>query len=49
MKVIKTLRKQLELASQGKLFIIVNCAYLKVTPDDVIAMQGVKFYTRTTK
>jgi hypothetical protein len=47
MRVIKTLSKQLELATQGKLFIIVNASYKAVTPECVHAMQGVKFYART--
>lgn len=46
MRVIKTLAKQLELAEQGKLFIIVNASYKAVTPEGVKAMQGVKFYAR---
>lgn len=49
MKVIKTLSKQLALAEAGKLFIIANCQYLKVTPTDVEAMQGVKFYSKASK
>jgi hypothetical protein len=49
MRVIKTLAKQVELAEAGRLFIIVNCTYLKVSPADVHAMQGVKFYAKVTK
>lgn len=47
MRVIKTLAKQLELATQGKLFMIVNASYKAVTPEGVQSMQGVKFYART--
>ena len=47
MRVIKTLSKQLELATQGKLFIIVNASYKVVNPESVKSMQGVKFYART--
>jgi hypothetical protein len=46
MRVIKTLSKQIDLAAQGKLFIIVNASYKAVTPEGVRAMQGVKFYAR---
>jgi hypothetical protein len=48
MRVIKTLAKQLELARIGKLFQIVNCGYVAVTPEHVMAAQGqsVKFYAR---
>jgi hypothetical protein len=46
MRVIKTLAKQMELASQGKLYIISNCAYVKVSTEHVLNSQGhnVKFY-----
>jgi hypothetical protein len=47
MRVIKTLAKQMELATLGKLFIIVNASYKAVAPDAVKTMQGVKFYART--
>ena len=48
MRVIKTLSKQLELATRGQLLTIVNCAYVTVTVDYVKATQGqnVKFYAR---
>lgn len=48
MRVIKTLAKQIELARLGKLLQIVNCRYVAVTPEHVMAAQGqnVKFYTR---
>lgn len=46
MRVIKTLSKQLELAEQGNLYIIANCAYVKVSTEHVLNSQGhnVKFY-----
>jgi hypothetical protein len=49
MRVIKTTAKQLELAAQGKLFIIANCAYVPVSPEHVTLAQGTgqKFYART--
>lgn len=49
MRVIKTLSKQLELASQGKLYIIANCAYVPISPEHVTLAQGTsqKFYART--
>ena len=48
MKVIKTLSKQLELASKGLLFIIANCTYIQVSPEHVSNAQGhaVKFYAK---
>ena len=48
MRVIKTLSKQLELATKGSLFIISNCAYVRVSPEHVKASQGhnVKFYAK---
>jgi hypothetical protein len=49
MRVIKTTSKQIELAKQGKLFIIANCAYVPVSPEHVTLAQGTgqKFYART--
>lgn len=48
MRVIKTIAKQLELADKGLLFIIANCAYVRVSVEHVRASQGqnVKFYAR---
>ena len=50
MKVIKTYRKQIELAEKGLLFCLVNCAYLRVSAEHVrIAKetgQNVKFYAK---
>lgn len=48
MRVVKTLSKQLELAAIGRLFIIVNCAYVAVSAGHVKAAQnqGVKFYAK---
>jgi hypothetical protein len=48
MRVIKTTAKQMELAAQGKLFIIANCAYVAVSPEHVAMAQGTgqKFYAR---
>ena len=50
MRVVKTYNKQIELASIGKLFCIINCSYVLVSPDHVrIAKetgQNVKFYAK---
>lgn len=48
MRVIKTLTKQLELADKGLLYIIANCAYVRVSAEHVKAShnQNVKFYAR---
>lgn len=48
MRVIKTLAKQLELAARGQLLQIINCSYVAVTPEHVLAAQGIgiKFYAR---
>lgn len=48
MRVVKTIAKQLELAAQGKLFIISNCAYVAVSPEQVTSAQGTgqRFYAR---
>lgn len=46
LRVVKTLAKQLELASLGRLFIISNCAYVKISVEHVKNAKGhnVKFY-----
>lgn len=49
MRVVKTFSKQIELAKLGNLYIIVNCAYVSVSPEECISMQGVKFYTKPSK
>lgn len=46
MRVVKSLSKQKELASKGKLWIISNCRYVPVSPEECASMQGVKFYTK---
>lgn len=50
MRVVKTYRKQIELAEKGLLFCIINCAYLRVSAEHVkIAKetnQSVKFYAK---
>lgn len=45
MKVVKTLKKQLELAAQKNLFIPCNGRYLLVGINQVFDMQGTTFYT----
>lgn len=48
MRVVKTIKKQLELAALGRLYAIVNCAYVRVSVEHVEAAKGhgVKFYSK---
>ena len=46
MRVVKSIKKQKELANLGRLWILSNCRYIPVTASDCEEMQGVKFYTK---
>lgn len=46
LRIIKTINKQLELAALGRLFIISNCSYVRVSVEHVKNAIGknIKFY-----